>query len=256
VLGDLVTDDPAAFATSVSDFAEVDPAYARALLRGLDGALEAGQAFAWRPVLRLIALIGEGRGGPEREDQVPLEQGEASREPESLALNSVRCPALRVVIVLAERRREVDANDKEGLDSGTAALLEAYLDPDREPSPAVRSIFGWYYGKLMFCDREWAIARVPTIFPTADERLWRAAWESFVMRHHAHDKLLEVLESNYRRAIEEISTEKPEERLNDPDEALIVHLFSYYLWGLNGHASGCRRALPGRRLSLTGPPYG
>jgi hypothetical protein len=110
-------------------------------------------------------------------------------------------------------------------------MLEEHLDPDKEPSGAVRSIFGWYFRTLMFCDEAWATAQVPAIFAIEDERLWRAAWESFVMRDRGHEKLLQVLGPSYSRAVEEISAEKPEERLNDPDEALVAHLVSYYLSG-------------------------
>lgn len=284
VLEGVIKDAPAAFASAAPKFADVDPTFVRALLRGLNEALKANHDFQWRPVLALIAAIGDRPGDSEHQAQASTDgdpgwswswqqalelilQGLASgadnkidgdlfgmvaeitrshveradpsltderedgREPESVALNSVRCTAIRTVIALAARKREGDASGKEGLDSDVAALLEACLDPEKEPSGAVRAIFGWNFGTLMFCDRAWAVAHVPTIFPIEDERLWRAAWESFVMRHRAHDKLLEVLEPSYRRAVEEISPEKPEERLNDPDEALVVHLVSYYVSG-------------------------
>ena len=166
-----------------------------------------------------------------RPDPSLTDEREAGREPESLARTSVRCQAIRAVILLAERKREEDPGGEEGLDSDTALLFEQYLDPEKEPSGAVRSVFGRYFGKLMFCDEAWAIAQVPTIFPIEDEQLWRAAWDSFVMGHHPHDKLLGVLGSSYRHAVAEISAEKPEERLADPDEVLVGHLVSYYLWG-------------------------
>ena len=62
----------------------------------------------------------------------------------------------------------------------------------------MRSIFGWNFGTLIFCDEAWALARVAGS-SDEDERLWRAAWGSLVMRHQAHDKLLKVLEPSYRR---------------------------------------------------------
>jgi hypothetical protein len=73
---------------------------------------------------------------------------------------------------------------------------------------------------------------VSEIFPVDDDPLWRAAWEGFVMRQNPHEKLLEVLGTRYRHAIDEISPEEQEGRLNDPDEHLVGHLASYYLWGL------------------------
>lgn len=167
----------------------------------------------------------------ERADPSLTDEQEDSREPESLAPNSVRCTAIRAAIVLAARKREADTNGEGELDSDVATLLDACLDPEEEPSAAVRSIFGGYFGVLMFCDEAWAIAHVPAIFPIQDERLWRAAWDSFVMRNRGNGRLLKVLEPSYRRAVEEVSPEKPEERLNDPDEALVTHLVSYYLSG-------------------------
>lgn len=180
----------------------------------------------------LFDVVAEiSRRHVEHADPSLAEDREDNREPESLALNSVRCTAIRIAIVLAAREREADTSGKEGLDSDVATMLEEHLDPEKEPSGAVRSIFGWYFETLMFCDEAWATAQVPAIFAIEDERLWRAAWESFVMRNRGHEKLLEALEPSYRRAVEEISPEKPEERLNDPDEALVAHLVSYYLSG-------------------------
>lgn len=284
VLEGVVEDAPPAFAGAAPGFADVDPTYVRAVLRGLDGALKASRDFDWRPVLDLIAVIGDLPGDSERQNQASSDgdpgwswswqqalelifhgltssaenkidgdlfglvaeiahshvertdpslpdEREEGQELGSVALSSARCTAIRVAIALAERKREADMGGKGELDSDLETLLEAYLDPEKESSGAVRSIFGWYFGKLMYCDEAWAMAHVPKIFPIEDERLWRAAWESFVMHHHTHDKLLEVLAPVYRRAVEEISAEKPEERLNDPDEHLVAHLASYYVSG-------------------------
>lgn len=284
VLEGAVKDAPRSFAHAAPRLGDVDPTYARAVLRGLGGALEAGLDFEWGPVLELIAAIsrqpsdsarraqvaddgdpdwswswqqalelilrGLGRSVENRIDDGHFgvvmevvrvnvdradhslmgerEDGEAS---ESLALNSVRCTALRVAIVLAARKREMDDSGEGPLDSDVAAILETHLDADVEPSAAVRSIYGWYFGMLLYCDEAWAVARASKVFPVEDQRLWRAAWESFVMRNDGNGKLLDVLGASYRHAIEGISAEKAEERLNDPDEALIVHLVSYYVSG-------------------------
>jgi hypothetical protein len=282
VIAELIKEEPSSFAEAAPIFADVDPTYVRALLSGLEGALEAGHDFAWAPVLELVAVIGERPEEPAQEDQLPTDadpgwwswqQGlklildglrtdraigidpdlfgvafdiakdfaarpddslaeEDGREPESLALGSFRCTAIRVFIALAARNREADPTGKEGLDAATVSLLEKFLNPEVESSRAVRSVFGWSFGRLIYCDEGWAVARVPEIFPVDDEPLWRAAWESFVMRQNPHEKLLDVLGARYCRAIDEISPEKSEERLNDPDEHLVGHLASYYLWGL------------------------
>lgn len=208
-----------------------------------------GWSWSWQQALELILhglrskvenRIDDGhfdvvmeiaRVNVDRADHSLTDEREDSEASESLALNSVRCTALRVAIVLAARKREMDESGEGPLDSDVATILETYLDPEVEPSTAVRSIYGWYYGMLLYCDEAWAVARVPRIFPIEDQGFWRAAWESFVMRNDGNGKLLDVLRASYRRAIEGISPEKPEGRLNDPDEALIVHLVSYYVSG-------------------------
>jgi hypothetical protein len=281
VLEGVVKDAPRSFADAAPSFADVDPIYVRAVLRGLNGALEAGLEFEWVPVLELIAAISARPPNSERRgqaaddgdpgwswswqqalelvlhglssnvenriddghfdvvmkivrvnvDRADLSLTDEREDSESLAHNSVRCTAIRVAIVLAARKREMDESGEGTLELDEAAILETYLDPEVEPSAAVRSIYGWYYGMLLYCDEAWAVARALRIFPIEDQRLWRAAWESFVMRNDGNGKLLRVLEPSYRRAIEGISSEKAEERLNDPDEALIVHLVSYYVSG-------------------------
>lgn len=178
----------------------------------------------------LDAVAGIVRAHVARPEPAIAVEREDEREPESLALNSVRCTALRATIILAARKHDVDSDA--GFDPDVAALLEGLLDPEKEPSGAVRSILGWYFPTLMVCDEAWALGHVGEIFPSeGQDRLWRASWESFVMRNHGHPKLLQALEASYRRAVAEISPEKPAERLNDPDEALVAHLISYYLSG-------------------------
>ena len=71
VLEGVVKEAPAAFAIAAPGFADdVDPTYVRALLRGLDGALEASRDFDWRPVLDLIAAISGRPGDSEHQNQV------------------------------------------------------------------------------------------------------------------------------------------------------------------------------------------
>jgi hypothetical protein len=155
---------------------------------------------------------------------------EESRDPEILALNSVRCRAVQAAIGLTRLDRESEPD--EGLKPELGMLLDRLLDPEVEPSAAVRSVFGGYFVTLLINAEDWARANVGVIFSLEGERrLWRAAWESYVQRSQGHPTLLELLEPQYRQALEEMTAAKAEEQLNDPDEALVAHLMSYYLSG-------------------------
>ena len=83
------------------------------------------------------------RGNVERPDPYLTEEREDSQEPESVAVNSVRCTALRTAIALAARRREADAGGDEGLDPDIAACSTPASTPRRSLSrPCDRSSVG------------------------------------------------------------------------------------------------------------------
>jgi hypothetical protein len=157
------------------------------------------------------------------------EEGE-ERDPATVALGSLRCQALEAAVALALFDHRSEA--AEHLDPDLARLLEDRLDPRREPSPAVRSVFGGRFSDLMVADERWAREHVEAIFPSEGApRLWRAAWEGHVERSHPYPLLLEVLEPHYRRGVEEISAAANEDRYHDPDEALVAQLMSLYISG-------------------------
>ncbi len=165
----------------------------------------------------------------ENPDPLPTSE-DGERDPASAAVGSLRCQALEAAVALAL----FDRRSKPGrpLDPDLAEILERRLDPQREPSPALRSVFGGRFSDLMVADERWAREHVEAIFPLAAESgLWRAAWESYVERCEAHPLLLEVLEAHYRHAVEEISASAEEGRNHDPDEALVAHLMSFYISG-------------------------
>ncbi len=191
------------------------------------------------------------------------------REPASLAINSVRCRALQGLCRLAVRDREEGV---EGLRPELASLLEQALDPPIGSSAAVRWTLGAAFGDLLFADEPWSGERCARFFPLdGDPTLWRAAWEGYIQSAPPAPVFLELLEGQYRRAIEELSAEPAEGRLDDPDGSLVANLMSHYLSGtidfeapgglLNlfySHASTTRRGLAidaiGRGLDSFGSP--
>lgn len=191
------------------------------------------------------------------------------REPASLAVNSVRCRALLGLCRLAVRDREEGAA---ALRPELASLLEQAVDPPISSSTPVRWTLGGAFRDLLFADEAWSRERCARFFPLdGDPTLWRAAWEGYIQSAPVAPVLLELLDAQYRRAIEEMSAEPAEGRLDDPDGSLVANLMSHYLSGfvdfdepdglldlLYSNASATRRGLAidaiGHGLDSPGSP--
>jgi hypothetical protein len=151
------------------------------------------------------------------------------RDPASLAVSSVPCRTLQGLCRLAVRDREEGA---EGLWPELASLLEQALEPPVGSSPPVRWTLGRSFRDLLFADEGWTTKRCAHFFPLdGDPTLWRAAWEGYIHSAPPAPVLLKLLGAQYRRAIEELSAEAMEGRLDDPDGALVANLMSHYLTG-------------------------
>ncbi len=185
------------------------------------------------------------------EDRDPTPEHEAryigkNSDPVTLAINTVRGEAMHAVVEYAlwlRRHWEGDPEERARLGRGfeemreVREVLEAHLDPDKDPSVAVRSVYGELFPWFVLLDRQWASVNVGRIFPAADDQRswWDAAWETYIVACRPYDNVLAVLEAEYRRAIERLGTARSEwRRLGNPDESLAVHLMAFYWSGKIG----------------------
>ncbi len=161
----------------------------------------------------------------------------------TLSINSTRGEAMHAVIqysVWVHRHTSPEAPEggesQSGFDgiSRVREVLEEHLDLTREPSLAIRSVYGRWFPQLLLLDREWATARIDRIFPS-DEALqdyWAAAWGTYVVVCRPYDETFEVLQSIYAQAIERIGRTRPRWReLADSEEKLSEHLMVWYWQG-------------------------
>jgi hypothetical protein len=113
-------------------------------------------------------------------------------------------------------------------------MLMAHLDLGRDPSLAIRSVYGRWFPWLVLLDRAWAAAHVSAIFPSdpslAEPR--DVAWDTYVTFCPPYDNILPLLEEEYTRAAERVGTRAPAKRFgDDPNEALANHLTTLYARG-------------------------
>ena len=113
------------------------------------------------------------------------------------------------------------------------AALEHHLDPTRDPSLAVRSIYGAFLPVLHGLDSKWVTANLGRIFPSDGEliQLRSAAWETYLCWSNGFNlSMLELLRDEYGRAIELLGSPTLEER-GRPEERLGQHLMIFYWHG-------------------------
>jgi hypothetical protein len=163
--------------------------------------------------------------------------------PSELSINTVRGEAIHTVVRYAlwiRRHFEQTGDGAKALVRGfdempeVRQVLDTHLNPDQEPSLAIRSIYGRWFPWLILIDPNWATQNVAKIFPQdeilSDLRI--AAWESYIIFCPVYNNVFEVLHEEYRYAVERINATESEKRTQrDPDHYLAQHLMTLYWRG-------------------------
>jgi hypothetical protein len=184
-------------------------------------------------------------------------------DPHSQAINSVRGRSMETAMgyglwVL----KSLGHDSSPGFDevSELRDLLEAHLDIEKEPSPAVRSCYCLYIPQLCWMDKDWLTANRDNIF-TDDTELFSSAWNTYLLYGRCYRIVFEVLEPVYERVImaEEVTQcEKDDQnsKVRDSNMRLCSHLVLFYAWeqvDLNEDGMLCRfmrRAAPEYRTEI------
>jgi hypothetical protein len=162
-------------------------------------------------------------------------------DPYTHSINAVRSEALHAVIEYAwwVRQHTIDESEKDEPTSNGFELvpearevLDFHLDPNKDASLAVRSVYGRWYPHLYYIDPQWTSRRTDEIFPEAqDLQPWfEAAWNAYLFAHQPHDELFEHLRPKYQATLRRM------EEGGDFDlrrgEDLAEHIISFYWRGL------------------------
>ncbi len=184
---------------------------------------------------------------PLTQDPQPAEERkEADRsnrlEPQTLAINTVRGQALHAVVryALWVRRHLQTQDGAAHPEPGFASMpevpqvLDEHLDPARDPSPAIRTVYGQYLPWLELLDSAWLAANREHIFPAepALRHLCDAAWNTYIVFCQPYNDTVQLLREEYRRAIERVgSAPQAGGAIVDPDRRLAEHLMVLYWRG-------------------------
>ena len=169
--------------------------------------------------------------------------GGSNMDPATLSINTTRGEAMHALIRYAlwvRRHLEKEPGSEARLQNGfeempeVRGVLEAHLDPVREPSLAIRAVYGEWFPWLVLLDPEWARTNAQRIFPLArgNEAYFEAAWNTYIAFCRPYDNVLDILRPQYQHAVQRIGSHHDDTRwLADPDEKLAEHLMVFHWRG-------------------------
>ena len=162
--------------------------------------------------------------------------GNMKMEPYTISINSTRGEAMHAVVRYAiwvrQNIRKQPDSDKL-LNKGFAELkevreiLDKHLDLTKDPSLAIRAVYGWWFPQLVAIDRVWATNNAPKIFPSDEEfrEYLDAAWVTYLTFCKLYTNVFEILIDQYSHAVDQIGPILTESRqLQGPEERLASHL--------------------------------
>jgi len=186
---------------------------------------------------------------PLTEDPDPKPEDEAVRDDSfmndayTLTINTTRGEAMVAVVEYALWvYRSIDKlpEGKETLKGGlnvmpeVKAVLEKHLDPQEDPSIAVRAVYGRFFPWFLLIDEPWTLTNLDKIFPPGEfgEPLYNAAWDTYIMYLPAYDRPFLVLKERYKEAVKNLGkVDKNKRRFTDRDEKLAAQLMIFYWRG-------------------------
>ncbi len=192
---------------------------------------------------RVWAVLKPLTDDPDPTPEHEQRYGGSNMDPATLSINTTRAEAMHAVIRYAlwvrrhlEREPRSEERPQKGFEEmpEVREVLEAHLDPVREPSLAIRAVYGQWFPWLVLLDPDWARANAGRVFPREPEKevFLEAAWNTYVVFCEPYDNVLEILRPHYQYAVERIGSRDDDTRwLADPDERLAEHLMVFYWRG-------------------------
>ncbi len=193
--------------------------------------LDIARATELFPVLRALCFLPH----PTVEDEIEYKK-EASRYA-SFAVNTPRPVGVEAMVRYGRwmKLATPEAEFVPALLAPVLEVLEQKLDAAKEPSAAVREMFGMQFRTLAWLDIEWFKSVIPKLFPGRDgtskeeKTLDRFAWNSYLQYGGLARNTFPATRKRYQAAVKAL--QKGDEPVRDIDRKLANHLMQYYAHG-------------------------
>ena len=226
-------------AGSDADWSGTRSAIARLVSEALQG--EHASFDQRRIVWEILApLTADPDPTPEHE----AKYGGSNMDPSTLSINTTRGEAMHAVIRYASwvrRQLEQGPEAEEKLARGfdemleVKSVLEAHLDTEKDPSLAIRSIYGQWLPRLILIDSQWVRDNLETIFPSQKSMrsYYDAVWEAYVAFCDVYDNTFPMLRKQYETAVKSLRGDRKDKNEHgDPGSHVVEHVMVLYGRGL------------------------
>jgi hypothetical protein len=156
--------------------------------------------------------------------------GGSNMGPATLAINTVRGEAMHAMfeyglwVARNTTDRKISLEDIPEMKEE----LVAHLDPEKDPSLAIRSVYGQYFPWLNLLDTNWSREARLKIFSNDQYGLGDAAWDSYITFCKAYDDTFRIIRDVYVKYAAKLSESKVNGDRERTTENLAAHLITFY----------------------------
>ncbi len=186
----------------------------------------------------LESLTDDPDPAPEDEEQY----GDENLDPVTLSINTTRGEAMHAVVRYAlwlRRYFDKQSDSPELISRGfdemqeVRTMLERHLDVSKDPSIAIRAVYGQWFPWLVLLDSSWSAEQIFNIFPldNLSEKYFYAAWNTYVVYCSVYDNVFELLTDQYKYAVKQIDIQGSGHSIYDADRHLAEHVMTLYWRG-------------------------
>ena len=159
-------------------------------------------------------------------DEDPSGQDDTDSDPVNLSVNSIRGKALHAVAyLLAWMNRNKVGKDRYNF---VFEELNWHLNPDNDPSLAIRSVYGWHFELLYGTDVDWVTKNIDVIY--SNDELGNIAFDAYMMFNRVHEEALAILGTVFRQQLSRLSAPPSEggKAHHDGLKNFVQHLALHY----------------------------
>jgi hypothetical protein len=178
-------------------------------------------------VWSLVKVLTED---PDPTPEYEAEYGGSNMTPSDLAINTVRGEAMHALVQygLWFKRNSSENNVSFKDIPEVQKVLDEHLDPEKDQSKAIRSVYGQYYPWLIILDKNWSDEAKKNIFSDDALGLGDAAWGAYITFCGPYDDTLKVIPDIYLKHVERIADVDESDDEEQTQEHLAAHLITFY----------------------------
>ena len=110
-------------------------------------------------------------------------------------------------------------------------ILEQHLDPQKDPSLVIRSVYGAWFPYLYQIAPDWTSQQTDQIFPEESDcqELFDSAWQGYILRDQVYPNIFSVLREKYSHVIQQLPNQNStSHEQSQANRALSSHLLDLF----------------------------